>query len=349
MQVPGARRALPALLCAFTAGIAFAATLPAEEPRPGVKPPNRDDRGPVPVVDGHTHEGMTAKGGKIDVSGLSGLRARGIGAAVYVLPVDPTPAASLEARLADEIGQLREVAATGHEIALPARGARVRNGRDGSNGPFPLLLTIESRDGVFDGDLTRVRRYADLGVRMISLWNRDADGLFLEGGPPARLSPRGRKVVSALNEAGIVIDITHLSHSQKLEVIEASRAPVVASHSLAQAESPGDFNLPEEVLTALAAHDGSVWVSFNRSDLLGRAPEDEAMDRLVAQIAHLAGRLGTDRVGIGTDLQSGGRYVPAPLNRNDAFSVLRARLQEKGYPPAVVDGILGGNVLRVLE
>jgi len=80
----------------------------------------------------------------------------------------------------------------------------------------------------------------------------------------------------------------------------------------------GGVQPPDEVVAALARSGGSVWVSFNRSDLLAGAPDDEALDRLVRHIEALVQRLGENCVGIGTDLQAGGRYVPAPLNRDDA-------------------------------
>jgi microsomal dipeptidase-like Zn-dependent dipeptidase len=57
----------------------------------------------------------------------------------------------------------------------------------------------------------------------------------------------------------------------------------------------------------------------------------------------LIDRLDTGNVGIGSDLQAGGKYVPEPLNRSDAFRRIRSGLLERGYPQAVVDGVLGDN------
>ena len=62
----------------------------------------------------------------------------------------------------------------------------------------------------------------------------------------------------------------------------------------------------------------------------------------------LAGRLGSKQVGIGTDLQADGRYAPEPLYRQDTLARLRSGLLERGFTPEEVDGILGGNVLRLL-
>ena len=166
---------------------------------------------------------------------------------------------------------------------------------------------------------------------------------------PRRSVPSENRYVHAINEAGVLIDITHLSHEQKLEVIACSQKPVVATHSLTRAVVPSGFNLPDEVLSALANNAGSVWVSFQKEDLLGDADEDQAFDRLVDHIEVLVERLGPDHVGIGTDLQAGGKYVPVTLNQKDAFARIRQRLEKRGFEEATIDSILGGNILRVLS
>lgn len=299
-----------------------------------------------PVVDGHTHEGLMAREGKVHTAGLEGLRARGIDAAVVALPVDRSPTPDLEARVREEVGQLREACL--RESGFSVAGGPARPGDGGPDGGIRLFLAIEWRGSVFGGDPTRVRRYRDLGVRMIGPWDKDDDGLFEKDDRSAVLSPLGKRIVAEMNEAGVLIDITHLTHAQKLEVIARSKVPVVASHSLVRSVSPQGFNLPDEVVTALAARGGSVWASFNRSDLLGDGPDAAAVDRLVEQIDVLVRRLGADHVGIGTDLQRGGQYVPAPLNQGDSFAVIRRRLQERGLSRGVIDGVLGRNVLRAM-
>jgi len=64
---------------------------------------------------------------------------------------------------------------------------------------------------IFGGDPSSVPRYRDLGVRVIGLSENDGDGLFGRGDLAATLTPFGTQVVAAMNEAGVLIDITHLS------------------------------------------------------------------------------------------------------------------------------------------
>lgn len=300
----------------------------------------------VPIVDGHNHEGISASEGRIDTSGLDELKARGIQAVVIALPLDRSEAEDLEGRIAEEIERLHNDSPKIPGFSLADDPAAVSKGvREGN---IQVLFSIEWFGEIFGTDPSRVRRYRDLGVRIIGLAENDSDGLFDNGHRSAVLTPFGRHVVAAMNEAGVLIDITHLTHEQKLHVIAQSRAPVVASHSLVQAVSPDPFNLPDEVITALADSGGSVWVSFDRSGLQSDQPEEDSIDRLVDTIEVLVARLGPDRVGIGTDLQAGGKYVPEILNQKDSFTRIRLRLQDRGFDQQSIDGILGGNVLRVM-
>ena len=333
------------LTVATTIVLLVAATSPGAVPPGGPAPPKGGET-IAPVVDGHNHEVLAAGGGTIDTSKVAGLRARGLGVVIVGLPVDRQRPANVEARVREELTSLRRMSANAPGFTVANDPAALLAGIPPDR--LQLLFSIEWFDGIFGGDPSSVPRYRDLGVRVIGLSEKDGDGLFGRGDLAATLTPFGTQVVAAMNEAGVLIDITHLSHAQKLAVIARSRAPVVASHSLVQAVTPEEFNLPDEVVAALARSGGSVWVSFNRSDLLAGAPDDEALDRLVRHIEALVQRLGENCVGIGTDLQAGGRYVPAPLNRDDAFAVIARRLRERGLSQAAVDGVLGRNVLRAL-
>jgi membrane dipeptidase len=61
-----------------------------------------------------------------------------------------------------------------------------------------------------------------------------------------------------MNELGILIDITHGTEAVHLQLIEASRAPVVASHDVIRAVS--GVGLSDAVLKALAAKGGLVGI-----------------------------------------------------------------------------------------
>jgi membrane dipeptidase len=299
-----------------------------------------------PVVDGHHHVALAAAGGVLDASEVESLKERGIQVAVVVLPLERSPTADLAARITDEVEALRGAAGSGSGFSISDSPTQLLAGAP--EGEVRLLLSIEWFGDIFGRDPSRVRRYRELGVRIIGLAEQGEDPLFEDGS--ASLTPFGRRVLTALNDAGVLIDITHLSHPQKLAAIAASRAPVLATHALVREVTPVAFNLPDEVVDALAESGGSVWVSFNRSDLLGDGGESDrrAVEVLADHVDALVARLGHDRVGVGTDLQAGGRYVPVELNSPDTFARIRDELTRRGYSSEQADAILGGNVLRVL-
>src|SRR5438105_3825774 len=72
------------------------------------------------------------------------------------------------------------------------------------------------------------------------------------------INDRGRALVKDMNRLGVLIDITHGTEAVHLQLIEASRAPVVASHdTLAAVAGAG---LSDRVLKALAAKGGLVGI-----------------------------------------------------------------------------------------
>ncbi|MCD4770126.1 MAG: dipeptidase, partial [Bacteroidales bacterium] len=94
-------------------------------------------------------------------------------------------------------------------------------------------------------DLTRIKQYYDLGARYITLShsrNNDiCDSSTDPGGPEFNgLSGFGVEVVKEMNRLGMMVDVSHISDEASYDVLETTKAPVIASHSSCRAicESP---------------------------------------------------------------------------------------------------------------
>ncbi len=72
------------------------------------------------------------------------------------------------------------------------------------------------------------------------------------------INDRGRALVAQMNSLGILIDITHGTEAVHMQLIEASRAPVVASHDTLRAVAGA--GLSDEVLKGLARKGGLVGI-----------------------------------------------------------------------------------------
>jgi len=115
-------------------------------------------------------------------------------------------------------------------------------------------------------DLRRLKEFYDKGARYITLTHsdhnqicdsstpRDEEQKELYGG----LSPFGMKVVLEMNRLGIMVDVSHTSKKATLAALALSKAPVIASHSGADAVNKSPRNLDDETLQAIKTRGGVV-------------------------------------------------------------------------------------------
>ena len=76
------------------------------------------------------------------------------------------------------------------------------------------------------------------------------------------LSDFGRQVVAECNRLGMIVDISHASEKSFYDVLAASKAPIIASHSSARAVCDNPRNLTDDQLRALARNGGVIQICF---------------------------------------------------------------------------------------
>lgn len=114
-------------------------------------------------------------------------------------------------------------------------------------------------------DLSRVKEFYNLGARYMSLSHNghsqlcdsntgEADDVWLHNG----LSDLGKEVVKEMNRLGMMIDISHPSKEAMRQMVELSKAPIIASHSSARALCNHSRNLDDEQLLWLKENGGVV-------------------------------------------------------------------------------------------
>jgi membrane dipeptidase len=120
-----------------------------------------------------------------------------------------------------------------------------------------------------EGDLDVLDAFHRLGLRVIQFATQSGFNAFADsalamsqgGQQPDHfhgLNDRGRALVAEMNRLGILVDITHGTEATQTQLIEASRAPVVASHDTLRAVS--GVGLSDTVLKAVAAKGGLVGI-----------------------------------------------------------------------------------------
>ena len=256
-----------------------------------------------------------------------------------------------------------------------------RRGRIGS------LLGIEGGRQI-GGSMAALRQFHELGVRYITLTHSQTTEWADSGTDEPRhdgLSPFGVEVVKEMNRLGMLVDLSHVSPATMKDAIQASRAPVIFSHSNTQAINPHPRNVPDEVLRMLPANGGVLMVTFVPPFLSAedwawsreRSAEEARLKSLysyskakveaglkswdaahpaplvsVATVAdhieHAVKLAGYDHVGIGGDLDGIDRTVTG-LGGAEDYPNLFAELIRRGWSDQNLAKLAGGNILRVLR
>ena len=163
----------------------------------------------------------------------------------------------------------KEIAPDRIELALTSADVR----RIAASGKKVAMIGIENAYQV-GLDLANIRDFWERGGRYMSLAHNghsqfadsntgERDGVWLHNG----LSDLGRLAIAEMNKWGIMIDISHPSKEAIMQMIELTRAPVIASHSSARALTDVSRNLDEEQLMAVKKIGGVVQTVAFRSYL----------------------------------------------------------------------------------
>ncbi len=196
-------------------------------------------------------------------------------------------------------------------------------------GAIYLTLTHNGHNALADSSVPR----ADLG-----------DGPTLHGG----LSALGRDAIAAMNRAGMMVDIAHVSRDGMVQAAAASRTPVVSTHSCMRALCDHPRNLDDGQLDVLRDVGGVAQVTAVPAFVVrgGRA-ESVTLAHFLDHIDHAVARVGVAHVGIGSDFDGGGGVVG--WRHAGESAAVTAGLLERGYDAHAIGLLWGGNFLRVLR
>ena len=136
-------------------------------------------------------------------------------------------------------------------------------------GKFAVLMGIEGGHAI-ENSLALLRDYYRLGVRYMTLtWANsndwaDSSGDLDDANVPHHngLTAFGYDVIAEMNRLGMMIDVSHASDKTLADVLSATRAPILASHSAARALTNSPRNLTDDQLRAIAANGGAIMVNF---------------------------------------------------------------------------------------
>jgi len=204
------------------------------------------------------------------------------------------------------------------------------------------VLAIEGSDPL-EGDLSRVKFFYDLGVRVLQLMHyriNEVGDIMTEAPRHKGLTTFGQDVVKEMNKLGMLIDLAHASSDTISGVLAASQHPVICSHTGAYALRANSRHLENGDMTAISKKGGviGVWPLLRRRD---------NFQTYIRELDYVNNLVGADHVGIGTDLFGIASETAIPTHKE--FALIPAALLSRGYRESDVEKIVGGNFMRVFR
>jgi membrane dipeptidase len=208
-----------------------------------------------------------------------------------------------------------------------------------------IVQTIEGCQ-FLEGKLERMGEVYRRGVRHLQLvhfFRSDMGDNQTEPADQGGLTPFGRDAIAECNRLGIVIDVAHATREFVAAAVQASKTPLILSHTAVAKGQPAEFSRrisPEHArLVAGAGGVVGVW----GSPLTFRSLRD-----YVDAVAAAVDVAGVEHVGFGTD-NSGFGATPVVWDDYRDFPLIVRLMRKRGFSPDDIRKIAGGNYLRVFN
>jgi membrane dipeptidase len=233
-----------------------------------------------------------------------------------------------------------------------------------------LLLGFQNSSMLGD-DPEMAGIFADVGIRCVQLTYNIANHLGSSCWEPndAGLTRAGHRMVAALNDANVLIDVSHVGNQTGFDAAQASSKPIAITHGNPNWFHESGRNKPDWVINAVAERGGIIGCTLYPLFIGGA----EVTQRQYCEMfARLAEQVGPEHVAVGSDAVLGwdpdalgwmrsGRW-DRPKDLTDIppfpawpdwfqgpkdFGNLATGLDDVGFSAEERDGILGNNWLRV--
>ncbi|KAL7905946.1 renal dipeptidase family [Trichoderma velutinum] len=232
------------------------------------------------------------------------------------------------------------------------------------SGKIASLIGVEGLHQIANS-ASALRSFHRLGVRYITL-THDSNNLYADSTNAASshhdgLSDKGVEMIREMNRIGMygrcvllhaintnydrIVDLSHTSVQVQKQALSIAKAPVIFSHSSCSSVTWHPRNSPDDVLDMLKINGGVFMVSFLRKLTDANNP---TLSRVADHIQYVGERIGYEHVGIGSDFD-GVMQTPLGLEDVSKFPFLIAELLMRGISEPSIKGIVGLNVLRVLD
>jgi membrane dipeptidase len=217
-----------------------------------------------------------------------------------------------------------------------------------------------------------VKRFYRLGQRCSQL-TYNAQNLLGSGSTErvdGGVSDFGESIIKAMNEVGMLVDVSHCGDRTTLDAIEISPKPIAITHSNCRALNNHPRLKTDEAIQKLAAKGGVMGITGVRNFVRDREPT--TVEHVVDHIDHVVKLVGIEHVGVGTDSDLNGYDDMPPDQRKKLLEMYKSSyafrdkldtdgfdhpqkifdlteaLIRRGYSDENITAVLGGNFKRLL-
>lgn len=220
--------------------------------------------------------------------------------------------------------------------------------------PFGFIISMEGADPILSP--AQVGRWWDDGLRALGISHYGPSAYGHGTGCSGPLTPNGRDLLRAMDECGMILDLTHSADESFWEALQLFKGPVLASHNNCRALVPGDRQYSDDQVKAVVERDGVIGAVFDAWMLVPdwkiTKPNTATLANVVDQMDHICQLAGSARhIALGTDLDGGygTEQTPTDLDTIADLQKMPAMLLARGYSNEDVKNVFHGNWMRLFE
>lgn len=228
----------------------------------------------------------------------------------------------------------------------------------GGKKPIGYILSLEGADSIVTID--HLQKSYDQGLRAIGPAHYGpgtyAQGTDATGG----IGVKGKELLKEIDRLGLILDATHLCDESFWETMKNYNGPVWASHNNCRTLVEHNRQFTDEQIKELIQRKAVIGIPLDAwmmtPNWIRGLSTPQGLGVTLAQmidnmdhICQLAGN--SDHVGIGTDLDGGfgKEQCPSDLDTIADLQKLPRMLQQRGYSPKDIEGIMHNNFLQFLQ
>ncbi len=223
---------------------------------------------------------------------------------------------------------------------------------DSTPGDFPpigYILGMEGAEAILEP--ASVWEWKDRGLRVLGPVHYGENRYGFGTGHQEGFKPLGKELLGEMQEAGIALDITHLSMKGIEEALQLFDGPILASHHNCRALVPGERQLSDDQIRRLAGKGSVIGVAMDAWMLepgweRGVSIPSATLETVVNHIDHICHITGSSlHVGIGSDLDGGFGTEQCPTDVDTIADISRLEdvLADREYSDDEIERILYGN------